>query len=82
MYVQKIVERELYLTMTDTPGIFFLAEPCLWTVSFHKEGQSVCMDVAKMAVVALPIQYQVMHNLMPKQMLLIFAKENIGDLNF
>lgn len=24
MYVQKIVERELYLTMTDTLGIFFL----------------------------------------------------------
>lgn len=30
MYVKKIVERELYLTMTDTPGIiFFLAELCL-----------------------------------------------------
>lgn len=45
MYVKKIVERELYLTMTDTPGIiFFLAELCLWTVSFHKEGENVCMD--------------------------------------
>lgn len=35
-----------------------------------------------MAVVALPIQYQAMHKLMPKLMLPISAKENIGHLNF